>query len=119
MVEKKFVNLTPHEIVIYDQTGQNIILRIPPSGMVCRVSTISKIVSEVNGIPIRKTEYGDVQDLPEPQSDTVYIVSTLVLIALKDKGIDRPDVVATDTTSDSVIRDKDGKIIRIRYFQVL
>jgi hypothetical protein len=119
MVEKKFVNLTPHEIVVYDQTGQNIILRIPPSGTVCRVSTISKVVGEINGIPVRKTVYGEIENLPPPQPDAIYITSTLVLIALKDKGIRRDDVIATDTTSDSVIRDKDGKIIGIKYFQVL
>ena len=115
----KFVNLTPHEVVIFDSTGQNIILKIPPSGQIARVSTTSTIVGLVDEIPIRKTIYGDIVGLPEPRSDTIYIVSTVVLIALKEKGIHRNDVVSPDTNPDSAVRDDTGRIIGVRYFQVV
>jgi len=115
----KFVNLTPHEVVVFDSTGQNIILRIPPSGQVARVSVASEVVGEVNGIPIRKTVYGDILDLPEPRSNTIYIVSTIVLIAAKEKGIYRRDLIAPDTNPDSVIRDPQGRVIGVKYFQVV
>jgi hypothetical protein len=61
----------------------------------------------------------DVENLPPPEEGTVYVVSTFVLLALKEKGIERKDLLSPDTNPDSVIRDKDGKIIGIKYFQVL
>jgi hypothetical protein len=113
------INLTPHEITIYDQTGQEIVLRIPPSGKVARVSISAQTVGEINGVAVRKTTYGDVQDLPDPQPDTVYIVSTIVLIALQSKGITRTDVVSPDTSPDSAVRDSQGKILGVKYFQTI
>jgi hypothetical protein len=115
----KLINLTPHEVVVYDQTGQNIVLRIPPSGKVARVSVSTETVGEINGVAVRKTTYGDIQDLPDPQPGVIYVVSTLVLIALKDKGIIRTDIVSPDTNPDSALRDTSGKIIGVKYFQVV
>ena len=115
----EFVNLTPHEITVYDSTGQNVILKIPPSGKVARVSVFSRVIGEINGIPIRRAEYGEVQDLPEPKEGVIYIVSTVLLIALREKGIARDDVVAPDTNPDSVVRDPQGRVIGVRYFQTL
>ena len=116
--EVKFINLTPHEVTIYDDHG-NIKLRIPPSGVVARVQTRSIIIGEIEGVPLRITEYGDITDLPDPQPNTIYIVSSILLIALKTKGIVRNDVVAPDTNPDSVIRDSQGRIIGVKYFQVV
>jgi len=55
----EFVNLTPHEIKIVGEDGE-IKLVIPPSGKLARVSTKQVKVGEVNGIPIVKTEFGEV-----------------------------------------------------------
>jgi len=115
----KFVNLTPHEVVVYDQEGREIVLRIPPSGKVARVTSTTRVVGEVNGIPVRRVEYGSIVDLPEPQENTIYIVSTLVLLALKEKGVARNDIVSPDTNTDSVIRDSQGRVIGVKYFQTL
>jgi len=119
MVEISLVNLTPHEVTVYSQDGQTPILTIPPSGTVARVTPIARIVGYLNGIPIRKVEYGDITGLPEPQENTVFIVSTVVLIAAKEKGLDRRDLVSPDTNPDSCIRDSSGKIIGVKYFQTL
>ncbi len=112
----KLVNLTPHPITVYDESG-NILMNVPPSGQVVRVSTTSRIIDNVDNIPIREVQYGDIQGLPEPQEGVVYIVSTIVVLALKAKGINRVDVVSPDTSQDSVIRDNEGKIIGVKYFQ--
>ncbi|MEM5868250.1 MAG: hypothetical protein QXG39_10080 [Candidatus Aenigmatarchaeota archaeon] len=109
------VNLTPHEIVVYDSSGQNILFKIPPSGTVARVSTFQQKVGELNGIPIYKTTYGKVENLPNPQPGVVYIVSILVLQALAGS---RSDIVAPDTGSGAV-RDASGKIIGTKSFIVL
>jgi hypothetical protein len=126
--EKKnveFVNLTPHEVVIYDQNN-NVILRIPPSGQVARVSQSEELVGYINGIPIYSLKYSDIQGLPEPQENTVYIVSQLVLQALKalkEKGIARArdDVIAPNTgpTENGAVRDSQGRIVGVRSFITL
>jgi len=114
------VNLTPHEISIcrIDKPTE-IAMRIPPSGTVARVSTRSEVVGFIDDIAVRKTVYGDIEGLPAPKENTVYIVSTPVLMALKEKGIKRFDVVAPDTNPDSVVRDPQGRVVCVKYFQIL
>jgi hypothetical protein len=73
----------------------------------------------VEGIPVVKTVFGDVAGIPEPQEGTTFVVSTLVLQALKESGAIRDDLVSPDTGNESVIRDDDGKIVGVRRFQVL
>lgn len=115
----KFVNLTPHEVNVYSQDGKKLILSIPPSGKVARVSVTYKTVKNINGIPVNRVEYGEIVDLPEPEKDTIYIVSVVVLMALKSKGINRSDVLSPDTNPHSVIRDEKGQIIGVKAFQTL
>ena len=117
----KIVNLTPHAITIILPDGQK--LEIPPSGTVARVSVKAKEVGKLEyagmEVPIVKLEYGDVVGLPEPQEGTIYLVSTLVLMALKDKGIKRNDVFSPDTSPESAIRDSQGRIIGVRRLQTI
>jgi hypothetical protein len=116
----KFTNLTPHEIVILDDQN-NVIAKIPPSGLVARVETKEELVAEINGIPVYKVSYGNIQGLPEPEPNTVFIVSTLILAALKEKGIERKDVVAPNTnpSKHGAVRDPSGKIVGVKSFIVL
>jgi len=112
-----FVNLTPHTVNLVN--GGNQLFSVPPSGHIARVATDQTVVGSVVGVDIVRTVFGDVDGLPASQPDTVYIVSTLVLQALKANGIKRDDVVAPDTSPTSVIRDADGQIIGVKRFQVL
>jgi len=114
----RIINLTPHEVVVMSEDDEEI-MRIPPSGQVARVEVKTEVIGEINGIKVRKVVYGDIVGLPEPQENTIYVVSTLVLIALKDKGIHRDDVVSPDTNPDSVVRDSQGRIVGVKYFQVV
>ena len=109
-------NLTPHKIVVYDSAGERVILEIEPSGKVARVTTTQREIGRIKGVPIVKTEFGEVMDLPAPKKCTAYVVSTLVLNALKGK---RPDVIAPDTSPQSAVRDEEGRIKGIRRFQVV
>lgn len=72
----KFVNLTPHNITIYNAQGEKI--DVPKSGNVARVETTNKIIDEINSIEIFYTTYTDVEGLPEPEDGVVYIVSGMV-----------------------------------------
>jgi hypothetical protein len=120
----KIVNLTPHQLNIY--SGETVILSLPPppeGTPIPRVATSSKIVGTINidgtEVPIRKITYGDVENLPEEREDTIYIVSTLVTLALREKGIERRDFLSPDTNADSVIRDKDGRVLGVKYLQTV
>jgi hypothetical protein len=70
-------------------------------------------------IPVRRITYGDVENLLPPEEGTVYIVSTLVTLALREKGVMRADLLSPDTNADSVIRDKDGRVLGVKYLQTV
>ncbi len=112
----KLINLTPHELTVYDASN-NVVLRLPSAG-VARVATREKVIGNINGVPVVTTEYGEVEGLPAPQPNTVYIVSLLVLQALAGK---RNDLVAPNTapTPLGAVRDAKGQIIGVRSFVTL
>jgi hypothetical protein len=120
----KLINLTPHELNICDSEGK-IILSIPPQRHVAipRVQVRSEIVGEVEvdgvKIPVRRVVYGDTENLPPEKEGTVYVVSTLVTLALKEKGTMRADLLSPDTNMDSVIRDSSGRVLGVRYLQTV
>ena len=101
---QKILNLTPHALNIRGGGG---IVTIPPSGNVARVSVSYADAGEVeiNGvsIPVKKAMYGDIDGLPAPVSDSIFIVSGMV--AGRVSG--RPDVFSPG----ELIRDKNGKPI--------
>lgn len=105
---RKIVNLTPHTINFVGQDN-TIIASIPSSG-VARAAQRRKIVDiiEIDGIslPIARCTYGDVQGLPEPMDDTIYIVSAITAQAVPE----RQDVFIVDDS----VRDESGRIIGVR-----
>ncbi|BBM40490.1 hypothetical protein JCM16776_0710 [Leptotrichia shahii] len=95
------INLTPHAInIISGDTTTT----IDPSGTVARVAT--QVVATDNPM-LYTQQYGDVQDLPAPQDDTIYIVSALVLARVPD----RTDVYAPLTAQ--AVRNDAGQIIGV------
>lgn len=98
------MNCTPHAINIMDSEGKEI-LTLEPSGICPRCSVERKKVGDINGIPINKSVFGDVYDLPSPQPDTIYIVSRVVAEAAR-----REDLYIVD----DAVRDENGKIIGCR-----
>ena len=108
----KIKNLTPHEIKVVGEDGE-VKMVIPPSGQVARVRAEQKVVGEIDGVPVVKTVFGDVEGLPEPREGVVYIVSSLVAQAVRE----REDVVAPDTSPLGAVRDADGRIVGVKRFQ--
>ena len=123
------INLTPHDIVIVGPGERT----IPPSGVVARVSMQTSGIIDVvgrmsdrppfcgieyncescfsqfggcDGIPVRKQTYGEVTGLPAPKEGTVYIVSTMVRLAVPD----RDDVFSPG----ELVRGDDGQPIGCR-----
>ena len=108
-------NLTPHTIKIKPKPETNLVFSIHPSGL-ARVN-MQYIASDnlpvtfgIADIPIEtvKSIPGDVIGLPDPERDTVYVVSAMVAQAVPD----RRDVYAPDTGS-SAVRDGDDNILYV------
>ena len=107
------VNLTPHHLVLRPEVGMDVVL--PPSGTVARVSSTPGALSTVPDIPVPvagATTYGAVEGLPDAVEGTIYIVSALVLGALKGTG--RFDVLAPGTgPNDNPVRNEKGQIAAV------
>lgn len=101
----ELVNLTPHAINVVCET---ITRTIVPSGAVARVSTVSVKVCEIDGFPIYQTQYGELEGLPEPKADTMYIVSAMAAAAAKAAG--RDDILSPG----ELIRDENGQPVGCR-----
>lgn len=110
-MEKRFVNLTPHEVFLVPAAGGE--LHVPPSGSLARCDTERRVVDtiEVEGvrIPITMVMLGEIEGLPAPEEGTIYIVSLhAALRAARDGRVD--DILVSDET----IRDEKGRIIGCR-----
>ena len=97
-----FINLTPHDINL--NSGEV----FPPSGIIARVSSV---IGDFDTNGIASTEYGEVEHLPDPKEDTMYIVSGMVLA-----NCHRSDVVAPATGHPACVRNDKGHIISVPGF---
>ena len=101
----KIVNLTPHTINFLAEDN-SVLATVEPSGMIARAAQTREKVGEVNGIAVNQCSYGAVTGLPDPQDDTIYLVSALTAQACRDRN----DVFITD----DAVRDENGRIIGCR-----
>ena len=108
----KFVNLTPHDIVVQLDAGT---ITIPASGIQARCSVFSVPAGTLKvdniDIPVNTVVYGNIVGLPDPHNDTIYITSSLVA-----QRAARPDVLAPDTGA-SAIRNDAGQIVAVTALQ--
>jgi len=82
----KIINLTPHTLNI--QAADGSMVAIATSGQVARVSSTSAVVDTVAGVEIHDVVFGEVVGLPEVTIGQVFVVSGLVLSALKGSRVD-------------------------------
>jgi hypothetical protein len=80
------LNLTPHVINVFDMEG-NHVKDIPVAeGMPTpRVSQSQEFLGELDGIPITRQFFGQVENLPEPQSGVFLVVSRMVAQAIPER----------------------------------
>lgn len=107
----QIINLTPHEVTVVGSNG-DIIMKVPASGQVARCSVSRTVIGELNRITVAKSVMGEVEGLPEPSEDTVYIVSRVVAEAMKGR---RDDLIITD----DAVRDSEGRIVGCKGFAVV
>lgn len=118
----RYVNLTPHNIVLVPaaDSGETTRVILPPSGSVARVRwTRAPVCFALGGLvvgrltDIRPDPSAPIEGLPDPAPETVYIVSLPTLLALAAAGARRPDVWAPDT--ETALRDA-GRVIGVTGF---
>lgn len=108
----KFINCTPHAITV-EGVGT-----IAPCGIVARVGTVRVGMGMRGGVRMTLQNLGQVEGLPEPVQGTTYIVSGMVLDAIKRQaaqvGSSRAgaDVFAPDTGPDAIR--ENGQIVAVR-----
>jgi len=104
---EKVRNFTPHEIVII---GENKKVACYPSEGVARVRVENRDVGAFAGVPLVRSEFGEVEGLPPFENQTLIMVSRIVRDACPDRG---DLVVPTD-----FVRDKEGRIIGAQKLEV-
>jgi len=106
----RIMNFTPHPLNLMPAGPTGPVVTIPPSGQVARCATsrvqVDTITVDGVTIPVNRTQFGEVTGLPDPQPDTIYIVSAVVAQAVPD----RTDVFIVD----DAVRDEQGRIIGCR-----
>ena len=99
------VNLTPHDVVVYDDGG-DVVLTIPASGQIARCAETTTRVGVVGGVPVVRKDYGAIVGLPaEVEGGDGYIVSALVSAAGAKLG--RRDLYSPS----DLVRDDQGRVV--------
>lgn len=99
------INLTPHALRIRIEESNEAIpldsdIVIAPTLPSARVRTSLETVEYINGIPVKRNAFAEIENLPEQQEGAiVYITSTLVA-----QRAGRADVVSPNTAPKEDIR---------------
>ena len=102
-----FMNLTPHSLNVLDAQGVEHVFM--PTTLAARVAVSVEAREPVEGFRVSSQSFGEVENLPAQQEGVTYIVSALVLAALKGS---RQDVVAPDTGPTAVRENGQIKVVR-------
>ena len=103
MTTVKVVNLTPHQVTVFDDHDE-VVVTYPPSGEVARLESVFEEHGALNdGSPFGSLIYGALAGLPEPDGTRLFIVSLPVKLA----ALDREDVLAVACE----VRDAQGRVV--------
>jgi hypothetical protein len=105
---KKFVNLIGHDITISGHST------LPKCDNPCYVESEQMIIGKLAGVPIAKTEFKKIVNLPESEDGTYYIVNRL---SMDYVPFDREDVFCVDTGPTSV-RDENGQVVAVTQLSI-
>jgi len=105
---KKFVNLIGHDITISGHAT------LPKCDNPCYVETEQMIIGKLAGVPIAKTEFKKIVNLPESEDGTYYIVNRL---SMDYVPFNREDVFCVDTGPTSV-RDENGQVVAVTQLSI-
>lgn len=102
-----FTNLTPHDVNVILNDGTQIVF--PKTGIVPRASEVRENLEPINGIPVVKISYGQVECLPtDLDKNGFYIVSMLVGPLMTAMGF--TNVYGPDTSPSGAVRNEKGQV---------
>ena len=96
----EIINCTPHELSVIAKDGE--VVTVPPSGIITRLSEERKpagivIMDDGTRIDATAAEHGGIVDLPEARSNTIFIVSAMVRMALRNRiDVFSPGILVRD-----------------------
>lgn len=93
----KFVNVTPHNIILCGKTYK--------SKGVARCKTCERVMAVYKGVKINHRYYSGLEGLPEEKKGVMYIVTNEVAQAALEAG--RKDIF----TLDECVKDRNGNVI--------
>lgn len=105
---KKFVNLIGHDITI---SGYG---TLPKSDNPCYVETEQMIIGKLAGIPIVKTNFIKLVNLPDPEEGTYFIVNRITMDYIPFL---REDIFCVDT-GPSAVRDENGQVVAVTQLSI-
>ena len=105
----KIINLTPHPCIIYREKDDTLVMSVPASGKLarCTEEVHRGYPIEIDGVEIEtgSKTFGEIEGLPEQNSESIYFVSAVVATAAWEQG--RTDVVCPLKAK----RDEQGRIV--------
>lgn len=107
------VNLTPHALSVIDSDNK-IVASIPSTGLARATQTDRPVGMVQTGgvqIPLVETVFGAVEGLPEPDGETMYVVSLITAQAAIASGRGGSDLLYP---SGVPVRDANGQILGVR-----
>ena len=117
----KVINLTPHEIVVFDPSGSKAILTIPSEGVVrakMNVEPLGLIYTD-DGVPlpIVNAVYGPPEGpLPPFDDETAIIVSHIAAQSILTHRPEWAGHLLVPDTGPTAVRDEQGRILGVRQF---
>ena len=105
---KKFVNLIGHDITI---SGYG---TLPKSDNPCYVEAEQMIIGKLSGIPIVKTNFIKLVNLPDPEEGTYFIVNRITMDYIPFL---REDIFCVDT-GPSAVRDENGHVVAVTQLSI-
>ena len=105
----EYENCTGHQIKVFGP-NDGVLLDLEPAERAARVRQRKTGVKVVGGIPTATKVIRQVENLPDPEPNTLYVVSGYVKNVLDH----RDDLVSPDTSSHSVVLDDNGEIKGVR-----
>ena len=115
----KVHNLTPHPISF---RVDDLTVSYPPSGTVARVTTHEEAIPAIKGekafLPLVRRVFGGVNLGLTTEEGEIYIVSSLVLEALRGED-PKPGFFIAPDTGTTAIRDAEGRITAVTRFVTL
>jgi hypothetical protein len=81
----KLVNMTANTVKVYDANNNKLLLVLPPSGQVTHVTYKQELVDTLDGIPVYNSVYNTVDNLPDEEANTKFIVTSQVRMTFPNR----------------------------------